>query len=83
MKSVTIIEWDDASHMREACDLRDFDVVYKVRTVGELVQETETHVVMAGEKLTDGRYRDLTSIPKGMVVKRLKIPVKGWRGKIQ
>lgn len=45
---------------------------YTVKTVGYLLENTQDWVVVAGEKMPEGKWRGLTHIPKEVVL-RVKI----------
>lgn len=67
---IAYVKWDDAAHFEGPLQLEDIKPGYVVETVGILVAETKTHVIVAGDKCrdNDGMLRDVHTIPWGMVV---------------
>jgi hypothetical protein len=62
--SVVRVVWSDAAHISAGEWVDDLgDTTAKVTTVGFLVRETATHVVVAHSKM-DGLWTGVFSIPK-------------------
>lgn len=79
-RPLVCVTWDDAHMSLDEYTpeevKRDIHHAEQVRTYGILVQSDAEGVSLAqDEGVTDGKFRKLTFIPKGMVVEIREIPV--------
>lgn len=78
--SLVCVIWDDAhmsldEYTRDEI-ARDIHRAEKVKSFGLLVQEDETGVTLAtDEGSTDGKFRKVNFIPKGMIVEKIDLGI--------
>ena len=70
MTPVRLVEvaWDDAILHDGVGPTEDDGTPYRVITVGWLVGESARAVLVAAERLPDGRYRGVTRIPRAIIL---------------
>lgn len=61
---IEVIEWVDSSVQNGQVDRQDFPKPARIKSVGFLVEETETYIVLARDDMGDGDFRGLCAIPK-------------------
>jgi hypothetical protein len=60
---IWIVTWIDSSLQNGQVDAHNFPEPEKITTVGWLVREEPTHIVLAREDMNNGDWRGLIAIP--------------------
>lgn len=75
---VAVVDWDDASGQEGPVPKHEFHYLKKLRSFGLLVAETDNIISIAQDFCPeDEDYREILHIPKAIVTKIQRLPVKG------
>lgn len=75
---IVMVEWVDASYESGPVTRSDLDGLCRMKTAGWLVAEDEERVSIAADHIPegDGRFRNVTHIPKTGIISRMEFDVR-------